>query len=1283
MDTSMKEPVISKPTTTIFVCTMIIRAVTIGYVVGGFVIKFHLNYLDTEIVYILDHMTLDILPLGSTLMFLIYSLMPLLLLYTIVGGVSFILLVRRTRTLLITHAVGNGVLILLQATYLCLFLWIVIETSYDSTLKNDFDVVHSSRASVLTIHEDHLKWQIFFQTLKCCNVTGEPTINERIGGFYGYSCQFTSGCLDVVCVGITEYFFRVAELKKRNDLTHTELLKCSNGMLGEFHKMSVAVWKSNKTQWISVFVKIFDFTYEFSLGCSILILTYSWFVDHYLKSALHTVSKDGIFMGYLENILLITFLCVILVSMSSKLLHFTALYKKGRILLVVDIITNFFLLLVELIVFTFATFLVRMLYCCISGNEGYYCHFSNTDKFKEICSNGEGIWSRAIRNVWLALAFLLFHITLKVAQLIMADRIFRTVQTGQEKETVGFLRFLFLKTKRKPLVAANIALGIFTMVYSCVFFCGLLVVRYDQNAYEKVTSTLHGISSNETDVNMGDLRDSSYIIMAVTLVYSFLIQIVLFIGIYYEKTHLLIGFFGAQIFFTLPQATSWILITFPLRVIYCCIEGIDHCKIFSDKDDIKILCSGESDLWISTSTEIWLFWSFTLGSLIIQVLSLVLCVKLHDRLFPEMRLYMRCTQFGKSLIVLWKHVITLWKHLFSWISNNPNMFITILILSTLVIEIGFGIAIYVYYFNYVDTSTLQNFLGNYFYSVFNMRYLMNGLAYTLTASIPMSAILRPSLLWMLYFKKKIQFAHIFIMSYLTFVVGELIMLILSALLINFGYPCQEAKEYQHYAFIFLYHIWQELCSSYKETIHNMEAINITFLGLHLILNIIFIILVDRRYPILQNDKENKGVFRSWWNKLKSQFVDGKVQRFFKVVQWFNAIVEITYGIVIYNLYFRNFYPFDAHVQQDLGVLGKHRYDMQDLLNAVSYTFMALIPLTLGFRLVFLLAGLFQRQFFIFIIIITFFTLSGGHLVLLTHSSYLLNLAYSCLERHSSHYTSASFSLFCDTNVQFVFDIAGVFISYLIIQLVLNGLSMVILNRLYMYDGKSPTTKGAFSTVCKKLLSDIKWKNSKLRITFLVVFTLMLIIRVLFWVGLVLMGLTPGYIHTDLIDKMYSMHIGDMNYGRTSLGLLYSHLVIVPLDIACHCLEIVSVTRMSKLFLFIGVLFRVISIASDIAILVLSSLVLNLAYCLCGPGPTCYSPFTEQKETVCRNSYLLFHVSGVMVAYVVVNFCSHIFEIAVCMIWSKKTNPTPKIYPTVNGAPNQLNDVEISEYEDIE
>lgn len=53
------------------------------------------------------------------------------------------------------------------------------------------------------------------------------------------------------------------------------------------------------------------------------------------------------------------------------------------------------------------------------------------------------------------------------------------------------------------------------------------------------------------------------------------------------------------------------------------------------------------------------------------------------------------------------------------------------------------------------------------------------------------------------------------------------------------------------------------------------------------------------------------------------------------------------------------------------------------------------------------------------------------------------------------------------------------------------------------------------------------------------------------------------------------------------------------------------------------------------------------------------------------------------ASLTLRFYVQIFEIAVCMIWSKKTNPTPKIYPTVNGAPNQLNDVEISEYEDIE
>lgn len=73
-----------------------------------------------------------------------------------------------------------------------------------------------------------------------------------------------------------------------------------------------------------------------------------------------------------------------------------------------------------------------------------------------------------------------------------------------------------------------------------------------------------------------------------------------------------------------------------------------------------------------------------------QVLSIVLCVKLHDRLFPEMRLYMRCTQFGKSLIVLWKHVITLWKHLFSWyICLHIKQFLFIFLLICILLHVKY------------------------------------------------------------------------------------------------------------------------------------------------------------------------------------------------------------------------------------------------------------------------------------------------------------------------------------------------------------------------------------------------------------------------------------------------------------------------------------------------------------------------------------------------------------------------------------------------------------------
>eukprot|EP00105_Crassostrea_gigas_P038210 XP_019922358.1 PREDICTED: uncharacterized protein LOC105327254 isoform X2 [Crassostrea gigas] len=698
------------------------------------------------------------------------------------------------------------------------------------------------------------------------------------------------------------------------------------------------------------------------------------------------------------------------------------------------------------------------------------------------------------------------------------------------------------------------------------------------------------------------------------------------------------------------------MIVVPLKMIYCCIEGVGQCNFSSDKDDLNFLCSGQTDLWISTAREIWLFWSFTLASLSLQFFSLVLCWKLHRKLFSE--------------TICMRH----FKRIYIGVISNPKIFIESLTVFSLVFEIAIGIATYAYFFEKIYPAYLQQFLGRFTYHGLNMQYLMNGLTYTLMAIIPVSIILRPLLLWLMLLIGKLQVSFLFVVSYLAYIVGELAMLILSSFLLNLTYTCVQ-RESSYYTEDIV--TWKQFCDSCKGVVHSMEAITMAFLTIHLILNTIYVILVDRVYPILMKDEENKGVLKI----LKAKISEVKVQSSFKAVQWLGIVVDVSYCIAVYTLYFVNFYPFDQFVQQDLNAFGKHRYDMQDLLNALTYTLMSLIPLTLFSRVAVIYFRLHTRSFFIYIMITILFVLLGGYIVLITQSSYLLDLAYNCYDRFFSHYSSTKFSSFCDTNVGYVFDIAAVYVSYLVLQIIINVLSIIMLDRLYSYLGDISVSNGAFRSAFGRLYSSLK--SSKMKITFFVILCLMLIIRILFWIGLILMGLSPGYIHTDLIDTLHSMHIGNLNYGTMSMGLMYSHMALVPADIACHGLELLAVTKMNKTFLIISILMRIIWIASDVTTLSLSSTILHLSYCLCGPGPVCLSSlYYSFKQEVCRNSYLLFHASGTLVAYLVVNACSHIFELTVCSILSKKTSS--KISPNdkkVNGTKDQEESLEIGSFDD--
>ncbi|XP_052710855.1 uncharacterized protein LOC128185248 [Crassostrea angulata] len=338
-----------------------------------------------------------------------------------------------------------------------------------------------------------------------------------------------------------------------------------------------------------------------------------------------------------------------------------------------------------------------------------------------------------------------------------------------------------------------------------------------------------------------------------------------------------------------------------------------------------------------------------------------------------------------------------------------------------------------------------------------------------------------------------------------------------------------------------------------------------------------------------------------------------------IVTW-KQVVDASYCIAVYTLYFVNFYPFDQFVQQDLNAFEKHRYDMQNLLNALTYTLMSLIPLTLFSRVAVIYFGLHTRSFIIYTMITILFVLLEGYIVLIKQSSYLLDLAYNWYDRFFSHYSSTKFSSFCDTNVGYVFDIAAVYVSYLVLQIIINVISIIMLDRLYSCLGDKSVSNGAFRSAFGRLYSSLK--SSKINTAFFVILCLMLIIRLLFWIGLILMGLSPGYIHTDLIDKLHLMHIGNLNYGTMSMGLMYSHMALVPVDIACHGLELLAVIKMNKTFLIISILMRIIWIASDVTTLSLSSTILHLSNCLCGPGTVClsslYYSFKQEQKDIKEN-----------------------------------------------------------------
>lgn len=117
---------------------------------------------------------------------------------------------------------------------------------------------------------------------------------------------------------------------------------------------------------------------------------------------------------------------------------------------------------------------------------------------------------------------------------------------------------------------------------------------------------------------------------------------------------------------------------------------------------------------------------------------------------------------------------------------------------------------------------------------------------------------------------------------------------------------------------------------------------------------------------------------------------------------FTLVFEIATGIATYA-YFLAIYP--AYLQQFLGRFTYHGLNMQYLMNGLTYTRMAVIPITLILRplllWLILLIGKLQASF---LFVVSSLAYIVGELAMLILSSFLLNLTYTCFQRESSYYT---------------------------------------------------------------------------------------------------------------------------------------------------------------------------------------------------------------------------------------------------------------------------------------
>ncbi|XP_048730207.2 uncharacterized protein LOC125647538 isoform X2 [Ostrea edulis] len=886
-------------------CVLIIRVFSLGYVVGGFILKFHEPLLHLGSIRMLNNLRMGTLPLGSLLNALTISLIPSMFFNTINTIFSFGGICKRSNGCLRASSIMNIIIILYNTIFTGLWTWLIAELNH--SIQNSFYEMYHHWT---TVSHDKLMWNSKFVPMRCCGFNG--TIIDIL---YTNGCTFSVGCFDYlagtintygscyiavlianIVAGITmivgtEYLHRLQTIDSKTKhiprLDRGNIHKFRNGILCQICFILRTNWSRNRLSSLFGCISAFSVIFDGGIIVTILASRFSLYDITSTDILYHISGPYSINMGYTKDALLIAFLCLLIWSLVAKILYFCGIYFTKKNLFAAYVCSDIFVLVVEIIILVFASLIIKAVYDCKKDPSECNAHSCpTTPAVPQVCIS--------TTFVWISTGILIFHIFLKVWCIIISDRVYKSSFSMKlspqpkfetsEKDTFGFFYTVFLSMKRHPLVAVLIGVSLIICVVNCVYFAGLLIVRYGYSSDTDLSDVLHAITIGY--LNMSTIRDNAIIVSLVSISVSFFLQCgkTVSVGMHKPKVTLLI--LWSELPIVILQLSAISMTSMEIKLVYCCSNDTDCHFHYQDNTSEDFSFHGGSKAFFCSNTEnvrdyavlqFWLMFGFGMLSLTSQVLSIGLGYK-----------YFKRSDDGH--LGIFKGVSELFKNIWYKVTDNryineknmPNysrMFGVFCILMGVgsFIEIVFAISLYTYYFTEGDSNHFLDSLNRFTYYRYNMESLYRGVSITVLVIIPLTTALRVAVfIWFSF--RRTTFA-----LYTTYNCMD-------SAVFRFTEDVEPSRS--------------TACTGLGSTIFVQSGMIVAYIILHIILDIALLIILDAINPYLVKRNDCKRLTMRLWHNIIGEIKKySKTQRIFLGIQVISVILNFAFwiGIILMGL----------------------------------------------------------------------------------------------------------------------------------------------------------------------------------------------------------------------------------------------------------------------------------------------------------------------------------------------------------------------------------------------